>query len=166
MDLLHEWMADPPPYIILLVPLFAFLESCAIVGIFVSGLILLSTATLLYSTGNSTILEIVPLAFFGAMAGDHTGYFLGRFVGDKFWKAPILRRYEQRKHQVHQLLEKSAPFAICMGRLTPALRSITPIVAGVSGLSPARFLAFDLLACTIWAAGLCLLVTQIGDSLL
>lgn len=156
-------MADPPPYIIVLIPLFAFLEACAIIGIFVSGIFLLSTATLLYSTGNSTIIEIVPLAFLGAMAGDHTGYFLGRFVGDRFWKAPILRRYEERKHKVHDLLEKSAPLAICVGRLTPAIRSITPIVAGISGLSPTRFLAFDILACSIWATGLYLLVTGLSQ---
>ncbi len=158
-------MANPSPYIIVLVPLFAFLESCAIVGIFVSGLVLLSTATLLYSSGNGTPLEIVPLAFLGAVAGDHTGYVLGRLAGDRFWKAPILRRYENRKHRVNDLLEKSAPLAICVGRLTPAIRSITPIVAGMSGLSPARFLAFDLLACSIWATGLYLLVTQIGNNL-
>ena len=156
-------MADPPPYIIVLIPLFAFLEACAIIGIFVSGIFLLSTATLLYSTGNSPIIEIVPLAFLGAMAGDHTGYFLGRFVGDRFWKAPILRRYEERKHKVHDLLEKSAPLAICVGRLTPAIRSITPIVAGISGLSPTRFLAFDILACSIWATGLYLLVTGLSQ---
>ncbi len=147
----------------MLIPLFAFLEACAIIGIFVSGIFLLSTATLLYSTGNSAIIEIVPLAFLGAMAGDHTGYFLGRFVGDRFWKAPILRRYEERKHKVHDLLEKSAPLAICVGRLTPAIRSITPIVAGISGLSPTRFLAFDILACSIWATGLYLLVTGLSQ---
>lgn len=156
-------MADPPPYIILVIPLFAFLEACAIVGIFVSGLILLSAATLLYSTGTSNIYEIVPLAIAGAVMGDHTGYFLGKYVGDRFWKAPVLRRYEHRKHQVHDLLEKSAPLAICVGRLTPAIRSITPIVAGVSGLSPLRFLAFDLLACGIWATGLYLLVTGLSQ---
>jgi membrane-associated protein len=158
-------MANPSPYIILLVPIFALLESCAIIGIFVSGLILLSTATLLYSSGNNTLLEIVPLAFLGAVAGDHTGYVLGRLAGDRFWKAPVLQRFEHRKHRAHHLLEKSAPLAICIGRLTPAIRSITPIVAGVSGLSPARFLAFDLLACSIWATGLYFLVTQIGNNL-
>ena len=158
-------MANPSPYLIILVPLFAFLESCAIVGLFVSGLILLSTATVLYSSGNSGLIEIVPLAFLGALAGDHSGYVLGRFAGDRFWKAPVLRRYEHRKHRVHDLLEKSAPLAICLGRLTPAIRSITPIVAGMSGLSPARFLAFDLVACSIWATGLYFLVTQIGNNL-
>ncbi len=159
-------MATPSPFIILLIPLFAFLEACAIVGIFVSGVFLLSTATVLYSTGTSNIAEIIPLAFFGAMAGDQTGYLLGRSIGDRFWQVPVLRRYEHRKHRVYELLEKSAPLAVCIGRLTPAMRSITPIVAGMSGLSPVRFLAFDVLACSIWAAGLYLLVTQIGDSLL
>ncbi|MBO6564329.1 MAG: DedA family protein [Pseudomonadales bacterium] len=160
---MHEWMADPPPYIIVVIPILAFLEACAVIGIFVSGVFLLSTATLLYSTGNSTIVEIVPLAFLGAMAGDHTGYFLGRIIGDRFWRAPIMRRYEKRKYKVHDLLEKSAPLAICAGRLTPALRSITPIVAGISGLSPTRFLAFDILACAIWATGLYLLVTSLSQ---
>lgn len=156
-------MADPPPYIILIIPLLAFLEACAIVGIFVSGIFLLSAATLLYSTGTSSIYEILPLAFLGATMGDHTGYFLGRYVGDRFWTAPVLRRYESRKHKVHDLLEKSAPLALCVGRLTPAIRSITPIVAGISGLTPLKFLAFDLLACSIWATGLYLLVTGLSQ---
>ncbi len=163
METLSEWLSNPSPNLIFMVPTLAFLEACAGIGIFVSGIFLLSLASLLYTSATVELPIIVGLAFAGAMLGDQTGYLLGRLAGHRFWDHRLLAKYQGRKDRIHALLEKSAPLAVIGGRLTPALRSITPIVAGISGLPPAKFIAYDALACTIWATGLYLLVTGIAQ---
>ena len=40
-ELFSEWIASIPPQTLVLVPLVAFLESCVVVGLFVSGVFLL-----------------------------------------------------------------------------------------------------------------------------
>ena len=144
-----EWLANPSPYLLILVPALAFLEAAAGIGIFVSGIFLLSTSTVLYSSGVAEIQGIVALAFMGALAGDTSAYVVGRLFGDRVWQAPVIRRYEGRRERILKLLRTSTPVAIIAGRLTPAIRSITPIAVGMTGLSFRHFLVMDILACAI-----------------
>lgn len=157
-----DWITDLPPQLILIVPLLALLESVAFIGLFVSGIFLLSACTLIYAQGNTPLPMIIALAFTGALAGDHLGYFLAYFAGPKLWqkkwvrKQVIKRKIHYRKFKT--FLIKSAPIAICVGRLSPPLRSVSPLLAGASGLRPLQFFLYDLIACCIWAGGLTLLI--------
>ncbi|MFT6437283.1 MAG: membrane protein DedA with SNARE-associated domain [Candidatus Azotimanducaceae bacterium] len=167
-ELILNWITDLPPQLILIIPLLALLESVVFIGLFVSGIFLLSTCTLIYAQGNTQLSVIVALAFSGALAGDHLGYFLGYFAGPRLWqkkwvrKQIIKRKAPYRKFR--SFLIKSAPIAICVGRLSPPLRSVSPLLAGASGLRPLQFFIYDVVACCIWAVGLTLLV-QVAASL-
>ena len=63
------------------------------------------------------------------------------------------------------MLVKHGEMAIIIGRLMTAIRSVVPLLTGISGLSPARYTLYDLVACAVWTAGLGLLVVGI-DGLL
>lgn len=165
-EFLGDWVATLPPQAIALVPLLAFLESCLFVGLFVSGIFLLGTVSAIYAQGETSLFLLIPLAFSGAMIGDHLGYWVGYkaapFMWKKRWirKKLIKRKVAYRKFR--ELMLKSAPWAICIGRLSPPLRSLSPVLAGASGLKPSHFFAYDLLACSIWASGLTALVLGIN----
>jgi membrane-associated protein len=161
-SLFSDWLANPSPTLLVLVPTLAFLEAAAFIGIFVSGIFLLSTATLLYSTGTSPIVAIVGLAFVGAFLGDLSGYLVGRFFGPGIWHLPLIKRLAHRREKIESLMIRSAPLAIFIGRFTPAIRSVTPIVAGMSGMQTRVYLACDLLAVLLWVTGLYLLVTGLS----
>lgn len=165
-ELMGDWIATLPPETLLLVPLLAFLESCLLIGLFVSGIFLLGTVTAIYAQGETSLFLLVPLAFGGAMAGDHLGFFVGYALAPMLWKKRWIRkRLVKRKvayRRFRNLMLKSAPWAICVGRLSPPLRSLSPVLAGTSGLKPMQFFAYDLLACSIWATGLTLLVLGIN----
>lgn len=85
LDTFTDWLSAPPPYLIYLVPALAFLESCAGIGLFVSGVFLLSTTTLLYTAEPASLSTILMLAFAGALLGDHSGYLVGRLSGERVW---------------------------------------------------------------------------------
>lgn len=162
LDTFTGWLSAPPPNLIYLVPALAFLESCAGIGLFVSGVFLLSTTTLLYTAEPASLGTILMLAISGALLGDHSGFLVGRLLGDRVWHMTWLKNREQTRSRVQAQLVKSAPVTICAGRFIPLLRSLTPIVAGVSGMSWRKFLVCDLLACTIWVSGLYLILTNLG----
>jgi len=140
------------------VPLIAFLEACVGIGLFVSGVVLLSICTILYTEQIASLQQMLPLAFCGAVIGDHAGYYLGRWYGPRFhqtrfaqMRADLLKRSEQK-------IVKYGNFAIIIGRLMTAIRSIVPLLVGVSGMTRLKYTVYDLLACAIWTAGLGLLV--------
>lgn len=165
-EIVNEWIGNLPPQTILVVPLLAFLESCLFVGLFVSGVFLLSTVSLIYAGGDIGLFSLIALSFAGALAGDHFGYLVGFHAAPVLWKKKWIRQ-KVAKHRVafrrmQKLLAKSAPWAICIGRLSPPIRSVSPVLAGASGITPFRFFTYDLLACTIWATGLTLLVLGVN----
>ena len=165
-ELLGEWIATLPPQTIVLVPLLAFLESCIFVGLFISGIFLLGTVSAVYAQGETSLLLLIPLEFTGALVGDHLGFWVGYKAAPMLWKKRWIRKkLLQRKlafRKSRNLMLKSAPWAICIGRLSPPLRSLAPVLAGTSGLKPMQFFAYDLLACTLWASGLTALVLGIN----
>jgi membrane-associated protein len=166
LDTVTKWLSSLPPEAIVLVPILAFLETLAIIGLFVSGIFLLSTVGIIYAQGETSLLLLTCLAFTGAFSGDQLGYLLGRLAAPQLWKKRWVRRklltHKRAYKQFRTLLVRSAPLAICAGRLTPAIRSISPFIVGVSGVRPVHFFCYDLLACSIWATGLASIVYGIN----
>jgi membrane-associated protein len=140
------------------VPAIAFLEAFPGIGIFVSGAILLSVCTVLYTQGIATLEQMLPLAFLGATVADHSGYYLGRWIGPGFHHTGFAIKRKALFDRTEAMFLKHGETAIIIGRLMTAIRSVVPLLTGISGLSPARYTIYDLIACTIWTTGLGLLV--------
>ena len=159
-DFLARLLENPNGYL-WIVPLLALLEAIPGIGLLVSGALLLSVSYLLIATGQVDLFHLVSLAFIGALVSDHIGYYLGYLIGPRIWSIEYLKKHDDNRIRAQRLLTRSAPAAIIVGRLVPAARSITPLVAGVGGIRPASFSTIDALACAIWATGLALLVKGI-----
>jgi membrane protein DedA with SNARE-associated domain len=146
---------------LIIVPLIAFLEASVGIGLFVSGVILLSVCTILYVEQIATLSQILPMAFCGAVFGDHCGYYFGRWLGPRFYHTRFAQNRLEILKKTEQRIIKYGNFAILFGRLITAIRSIVPLLTGVSGMTRLRYSAYDVLACGIWTAGLGLLIVGI-----
>ena len=164
-DIVLEWIDKYQEYALFIVPAIAFLEACLGIGIFISGAILLSVCTVLYTQGIATLSQMLPLAFLGATLADHSGYFIGRWIGPKFHHTRFAVKRKAMLDKTEAMLVKHGETAIIIGRLMTAIRSVVPLLTGISGLSPLKYTLYDLIACSIWTAGLGLLVVGI-DGLL
>ena len=83
-EIFLDWVEAYGEYAVFIVPVIAFLEASVGIGLFVSGAILLSVCTLLYSQNIVSLYQMLPLAFLGAALADHMGFFLGRWLGPSF----------------------------------------------------------------------------------
>jgi membrane-associated protein len=142
----------------LVVPVIAFLEATLGIGIFVSGVILLATCTVMYTEQIATLAQMLPLAFAGALLSDHCGFYIGRWAGPKFHHTRFGIKHQARFEKAEKFIERFSWSAVILGRLMTAIRSFVPFVIGVSGMKPVQFSVFDILACAIWTTGLGLLV--------
>ena len=93
-----QWLKDNQHYALLAVPCLAFLEAMVGIGLFVSGAILLTVSTILYSQGIATLWEILPLAFVFAAFADHVGFYIGRYIGPRFHHSDFAKRYSKKSH--------------------------------------------------------------------
>ena len=139
-------------------PLLAFLEAFVGIGLFVSGAILLSVCTVLYVEQLATLQQMVPLAFLGAFISDHSGYYIGRLVGPKFEHTKFAIKRARMLKRAEQSILKYGVSAIFVGRFLTPIRSVVPLLIGVSGMSRVKFTINDFFACAFWSACLGLLV--------
>ncbi|MEJ2213381.1 MAG: DedA family protein [Gammaproteobacteria bacterium] len=156
-------MNENQHYALLAVPVLAFLEAMVGIGLFISGAILLTVSTVLYSQEIATLWQILPLAFVFAALSDHVGYYLGRYLGPRFHHSKFAERYATKVAKTEQFILDYGSAAVILGRLLTAVRSLVPMFIGISGMNRLTFTIFDLIACFIWASGLGLLVVGLDN---
>lgn len=162
-ELIFNWLRAHPSWALSLVPAIAFIEACVGIGLFVSGIILLSVCTMMYTEEIATLPQMLPLAFLGATLSDHSGYWLGRWFGPRFHETKLAQRRRNILEKAEGLFRKYGELAIIFGRLMTAIRSVIPLLTGVSGIRPLQYTLYDLLACAIWTTGLGLLILGIDN---
>lgn len=114
---------------------------------------LLLAAGSLASAGRMNLAWSVTLALAASLMADSLWYQLGRWRGPNilrllFWISPkphlCVRRMKKAFHR-----QEAA--ALLIAKFIPGLNFAAPPLAGISGVSPLRFLLFDTLASVSWA---------------
>ncbi|MBP2656950.1 MAG: yabI 1, partial [Firmicutes bacterium] len=79
-------------------------------------------------------------------------FMIGRYIGEPFIKrwGRYIGITPERLDKAKELLQKSAPAYVVGGRFIPTVGNVTPYVAGISGISIARFLIYDMLHAVLW----------------
>jgi membrane-associated protein len=150
VDAVLGWVSENPNYAHFLVFGLACFEALIGIGLFISGALLLSIAIFLHSQQLITIEAILLLAFTGALIGDQSGYWIGRRIGPAFHTSNFAARYQQQIERTETLIRRYGWGAILIGRILPAIRSIVPLLTGISGYKRLKYFFFDLLAVGIW----------------
>jgi len=131
-----------------------FAESGLFFGFFLPGDSLLFTAGYLASQGFFNIYLLVPLMVVAAIAGDSVGYWTGKKVGPLLFTRPDSFLFSQKRVQEAKLFfERYGALSIIIARFIPAVRTFTPIVAGVAGMEYKKFLTYNVVGGLIWGAG-------------
>jgi len=111
--------------------------------------------------GIATLQQMLPLAFLGALLSDHSGYYIGRAMGPKFHQTAFAMKRAKALKKAEGTIAKYGVFAIFIGRFVTPIRSVVPLVTGVSGMARAKYTTFDFIACALWTVCLGLLVVGI-----
>ena len=170
LDLLKS-LTDPPRLIELLstvmtgwlgyATLFAivFAETGLLIGFFLPGDSLLFTIGVVAGAGQLDIVLINAILIVAAIAGDATGYYLGRQAGPRVFDRPD-SRFFKKEHlaRTRQFYDKHGGKTIIYARFVPIVRTFAPFVAGVAGMSYSRFLAFNIFGGIGWV----ILMTMAG----
>jgi membrane-associated protein len=129
-----------------------FAESGLFFGFFLPGDSLLFTAGFLASQGIIPIAPLIVLAITAAIIGDSVGYWFGRKVGPMIFSRPDSRWFSQRRlSEAHAFFEKHGPKSLVLARFIPAVRTFTPILAGVGQMHYGKFLTYNIIGGVLWA---------------
>ncbi|RKF34652.1 bifunctional DedA family/phosphatase PAP2 family protein [Paraburkholderia fungorum] len=165
IHLLHL-LAGHPAWTLTVIFLAAFLEAIAVIGTFVPGSTAMFLAGALVGTGSLSLGWVFLSAIAGAIAGDGMSFWIGTR-----YKARIVQLWPFRTHpQVleagHRYFQKHGAKSVVFARFIGPLRAIVPVVAGMLGMTPARFYAMNVLSALLWAPAHILPGVVFGASIL
>ncbi len=99
---------------------------------------------------------VAAVAAIAATLGDQFFFFMGRWFGPQ-----LLRRFPRLRTpmpRIATLLQRNAPWAIVSVRFLYGMRIAGPVLIGMAGVAPWRFVLFNAIGAAAWA----LLITALG----
>lgn len=138
------------------------------VGAPVSEDLILLTAGWVASTGRATLSFMLLAAYVGILCADGLLFRIGRTLGPKAtqhrWVGRLLK--PSRVAWAAKHFDSHGALTVFIARLLPGVRTPSFLLAGISGMSPGRFLLADALGALITVPLLVLLGFRFGGTVL
>ncbi len=164
VDLLKPYLSAPWGYVI--VSAGIFLENSIALGLVVPGETLVVLGGFYARRGALSLPLVIVFACFAAVLGDNGGFWIGRRFGRGFVerRGPSVRITRGRLMQADAYYERHGAKTVFFGRFVPVLRSVSCLVAGISGMSWRRFATYEVPAAVIVQAEHAVLGYILGDA--
>ncbi|WP_067703999.1 MULTISPECIES: DedA family protein [unclassified Erwinia] len=160
----YDSLADPTLVWAIYAVLFMilFLENGLLPAAFLPGDSLLILVGVLIAKGTMTFPMTLFILTTAASLGCWVSYIQGRWLGNtatvQKWLSHLPAQYHQR---AHSLFHRHGLSALLVGRFIAFVRTLLPTIAGLSGLSNARFQLFNWMSGLLWV----LILTVMGFAL-
>ena len=140
-----------------------FAETGLMVGFFLPGDSLLVTAGLFAAKGDLNIVWLNLALMAAAIAGDATGYWIGRRAGQALYSRPN-SFFFRKQHLVktHEFYEKHGGKTIVIARFVPIIRTFAPVVAGAAEMTYRQFALYNIAGGIGWVASMTLIGYFLG----
>lgn len=150
-----------------LIAALVFIETGFLLGLIVpGGETLLFTAGLLTGVGtlHLPLPALIGLLVVAAVAGDLTGFWIGRRFGDRLRHQPDTFLFKRRDLEQSDTFYQSHPKrALLIGRFLPIIRTFNPLLAASSGMPWFRFLLLTAMGCLAYITTLVLAGYWLGQ---
>lgn len=144
-------LSTQPWWILAAITAVAFLESFALVGLLLPGVVMLFTLAAL--AGNQEVLlpAVLIAAALGACAGDISSYFIGRWLEPRIAHWRWFERHQAVLEQGHWFFVRWGWLGVAIGRFIGPIRPVIPLVAGTLAMPARIFISVSLVSVMIWA---------------
>jgi membrane-associated protein len=150
IDSFVTWLG---PWALVGVCAVVFAETGLMVGFFLPGDSLLFTLGVFIGSGTVNVppwVACLTIAL-SAVAGDQTGYWIGRGLGPKVFNKPDSRFFKQEYvDKTRSFFGKYGGRTIVIAQYVPIVRTFAPVVAGVGKMNYRHFVSFNIVAAFSW----------------
>jgi membrane-associated protein len=140
-----------------------FAETGLLVGLFLPGDSFLFTVGVVAGAGKLDIVTICILLVVASIAGDQSGYFLGRRTGPRIFARPDSRFFKQEYvRRTQEFYNKHGGKTLIYAKFVPIVRTFAPFMAGVGRMDYGRFLSFNIFGGIGWVLSMTLAGYYLG----
>src|SRR5579863_6458579 len=128
-----------------------FAESGLLFGLFLPGDSLLFTVGVVAGAGDLDIVKVSLVLAMASIAGDQSGYFLGRRTGPRVFSRPDSLVFKQEYvTRTQAFYVRHGGKTLIYAKFVPIVRTFAPFMAGVGRMSYPRFFSFNVLGGIGW----------------
>ena len=131
--------------------LFAFAESLAVIGVFVPATIFLVGIGALVGASDIEFWPVWAGTAIGAVCGDVVSYWVGYVQKDRARTVWPLSRYPAMYDRGDRFFRKWGVWSLFIGRFFGPVRGMVPLVAGVFEMRFVLFMAANVASAMVWA---------------
>ena len=158
-DIVHtvlDFIAEHAVWAMPVIFVVAFGESFVLISFAFPATSVLVAAGALISAGDLQFWPVLFGAVCGAILGDAISYWLGRRYGHLTETRWPFTHHPEILPRGHAFFKRHGVKSVYIGRFFGPLRSVIPLVAGVTRMPRARFWIANILSALIWAPALLL----------
>jgi membrane protein DedA with SNARE-associated domain len=146
-----DWIAAHPGLALGLLFAASVLDALFIIGAFVPASIFLFGVGALVALGSLELWPTAAIAAGGALIGDVISFWVGRHYRERLFKMPLLLRHPEFVAQGRAFFDRHGGKGVWLARFLGPVRSVTPAMAGASGMPLWQFMLIDVSAAYLWA---------------
>lgn len=144
LDAHQDWLGP-------LIAGIAFVESFALIGIIVPGVVLLYIAAFLAGSGAMPVTTTLLCAFAGAVLGDSSSYLIGRYFHRHLPHIWPFSRHRNWLTKGENFFYEYGGISIIVGRFLGPIRPVMPLVAGSLFMPRWLFFSLNITSAIAWA---------------
>ena len=143
-----------------------FMETGLLIGFIFPGDTLLFTAGIMAHANPPftplwTLLVGIPIA---AGLGDQLGFFIGRTAGPRMMDSRAMRWIgPEAVDKTNHYFDRFGAATVMLARFVGVVRTVTPVVAGISHMPYKKFTLYSVLGSTLWGTGFPLVGYLLGE---
>ena len=144
------WLKDNPEWIALGVFGAAFVESFALIGVVIPGVVLLAVISGM-AASSLNVFELVLIAYVASFLADILSFLLGTGIGksiDKLWP---FSKYPSLLIQGRSFVKRFGILGVFVGKFIGPIRPLLPLTAGSLGMNFKHFSIVEIFSSFLWA---------------
>jgi len=145
------WLQENPDWIAIFLFLAAFVESFALIGVVIPGVVLVGIISGLAASTELSIIEVVLIAYIASFLADSLSFLIGRFVSKRIDNIWPFTNHPYWLEQGRSFFKKYGIYGVFFGKFIGPLRPLVPITAGSLKMDVKKFIAIDLISSFFWA---------------
>lgn len=148
---LMSWIQAHPHWANLFVLVVSALESFLVVGLFVPGTIVMFGVGTIVAAGSMELVPTLLWAAVGAVIGDGSSYFIGRYYHQRLRVIWPFRKYPNMIVRGMDFFNRHGGKSILLARFVGPVRPLLPAVAGMLDMPARRFFLFNSMSALLWS---------------
>lgn len=146
-----QWLNTHPQFAGFVTFIISAAESIAIIGTIVPGSITMTAIGALVGAGVIPFWDTMIWAILGAIAGDGVSYWIGYHFKDRLPYLWPFNRHPNLLSTGERFFIKYGGMSVFIGRFVGPVRALVPLVAGMLGMHPWKFIFANVASAIGWA---------------